>query len=358
MFEIIHSDEQDTFKYDTEYFPVIVLSYVLFMLIYRYLVPFVSMKYTKCYSRLALNQKIEWDLRATSTGFSVIVSFLCIYVLVFDNGLASSPLYYDSCLVKTNISIVMGFTLFDLCIMVANYRFIGDVFTLIHHCISFFGYTQALGYSVMPYFANFRLVVEFSTPLVNMRWFFYICGYEKNSLHFFLNGILMTLAFFVVRIMSIPLFWFKVYTVLDSPVWLKMKYFRYVMIVTCLLLDIINIYWFNKLFKGAKLVWSANWQYYEKHHKTQQIEVVKSKILLVNNVICESTRQSLVAIVDSRRYISHVIPRNINFSKIIPFNNGATADDHHHSSHSSSYHTTTTTTTTAADNSGGNSKDT
>lgn len=159
----------------------------------------------------------------------------------------------------------------------------------------------------MPYFANFRLIVELSTPLVNMRWFFYAVGYDKYSLYFFINGIVMTLLFFIVRIAMIPLYWYKVYTVLESPHWMKMRNFRYVMICTCVLLDIINIYWFKKMFRGAVMVFQSNWQYYEKHHKTQQLELLssykcrlKNGFLFANNILCESTKLGLNKIFPSR----------------------------------------------------------
>ena len=99
----------------------------------------------------------------------------------------------------------MGYILHDMTIIILNYSIIGDAFTLAHHLATFFAYTHSLTYSVMPYFANFRLIVELSTPLVNMRWFFYAVGYDKYSLHFFINGICMTLLFFTVRIATIPL---------------------------------------------------------------------------------------------------------------------------------------------------------
>lgn len=166
----------------------------------------------------------------------------------------------------------------------------------------------------MPYFANFRLIVEFSTPLVNMRWFLYACGYSKDSVHFFLNGISMTMVFFLARIMTIPVYWFKVYSVLDSPLWTKLKYFRHLMVVTCFFLDIINVYWFKKMFKGALVVWSANWQYYEKYHKTQQIEKLKSK--LVNNFVYQSTLSGLNLVANPGRYIGIGFMERLSLAKI------------------------------------------
>jgi len=306
MFQVIREFPFE-FPYNYDYLPIIILSYIGFMFVYTVVAPKLSKKISTSYSNLNSAQKLEWNVRFTSTIFSIVVSIVCIYVLVVDHAIALSPLIYDSPLVKTNLAIVMGYIISDMTIIIANYRVIGDAFTLAHHIATVFGYAHSLTYSVMPYFANFRLIVELSTPLVNMRWFFYAAGYNKYSLCFFINGIVMTLLFFTVRIAIIPLYWYKVYTVLESPLWIKMRHFRYVMIFTCVLLDIINIYWFKKMFRGAVMVFQSNWQYYEKHHKTQQIETIlfyrnqlMNAILSANNLVCESTKQGLNKINPSR----------------------------------------------------------
>ena len=72
----------------------------------------------------------------------------------------------------------------------------------------------------------------------------------------------MTIIFFVARIVIIPVYWFKVYYILIRPldtstiddIEIAMNKYLYIMIVTCIVLDIINIYWFIKIFKGAILV--------------------------------------------------------------------------------------------------------
>jgi len=278
------------FEYDSDYLTITAYSYAFFLVVFRVLAPYFSAKLTKSYDRLTCNQKVEWNSRVTSTLFSSFVSFTCLYILFIDDALSTSPVIYDSTIVKTNIAVVIGYVLADMTIILVNYRAIGDIFTVFHHCLSLFGYINALNYSAMPYFANFRLMVELSTPLVNMRWFLYACGYPKDSLHFFVNGITMTLVFFVVRILSIPIYWYKCYTILDTPQWFKLRNLRQAMVITCLALDIINIYWFRKMYRGALIVWSANWSYYEKHHKPQQLEKLhsyqqslKSKTLLAVN---------------------------------------------------------------------------
>jgi len=102
-------------------------------------------------------------------------------------------------------------------------------------------------------------------------------------------------------------YWYKVYSVLDSPLWTKMRNFRYVMIFTCILLDIINIYWFKKMFRGAVLVVQSNWEYYEKHHKNQQLEMLasyknqfKNSILLANEIVYRTTKSGLSKINPSK----------------------------------------------------------
>jgi len=123
-----------------DYLPVVVLSYITFMFIYTFVSPTLGNLFSSTYPGLKHSSKIEWDNRFTSTVFSVVVSAVSLYVLVVDKAIQLSPL-----------------------------KIIGDVFTLLHHSFSVVGYGYALTYSVMPYFANFRLICELSTPLVNMR---------------------------------------------------------------------------------------------------------------------------------------------------------------------------------------------
>uniref|UniRef100_A0A0E9V1N3 TLC domain-containing protein n=1 Tax=Anguilla anguilla TaxID=7936 RepID=A0A0E9V1N3_ANGAN len=48
---------------------------------------------------------------------------------------------------------------------------------------------------MLPYFANFRLLAEFSTPCVNQRWFFEVLGYPKSSKPNIANGVMMAANF-------------------------------------------------------------------------------------------------------------------------------------------------------------------
>lgn len=269
-----------------EYLPIVCLSYVSFMFIYFVLSPTISKLTSKTYTTLKPNHIIEWNNRFTSTSFSVIVSIISLYILTVDHAIALSPLIYNSNLVQTNIAIVMGYILSDMTIVISNYKIIGDLFTLLHHCFSVVGYGYALTYSVMPYFANFRLICELSTPLVNMRWFLYAAGHNKKSVYFFLNGMTMTLMFFIVRIAIIPVYWYKVFSVIDSQLWLQMKHLRYIMIVTCVILDIINLFWFKKMLRGAIIVLREyyNEKYIQSDLISSQGNSVEEEINILKNM--------------------------------------------------------------------------
>jgi hypothetical protein len=82
------------------------------------------------------------------------------------------------------------------------------------------------------------------------------CGYDKDSPMFCINGIVMTVVFFFARISIIPIFWYNVYSIYKSELWIENINFISSMSFICVLLDIINIFWFSKLLKGASLILS------------------------------------------------------------------------------------------------------
>lgn len=87
--------------------------------------------------------------------------------------------------------------------------------------------------------------------LVRFSWFLDVLKFPKTSKAFVLNGLLMTVIFFVVRIAAMPIYWWKVYTVAVTSLWSHMGHFRYVLIYVCLILDVINLKWFSKMVRGC-----------------------------------------------------------------------------------------------------------
>ena len=85
---------QFEFPYNYDYLSLIVLNYFGFMFVYLMISPKLSSKFTKSFDKLTNAQKIEWNVRFTSTVFSLIVSTICIYILIVDHAITLSPLMY------------------------------------------------------------------------------------------------------------------------------------------------------------------------------------------------------------------------------------------------------------------------
>ena len=83
------------------------------------------------------------------------------------------------------------------------------------------------------------------------RWFLTQLGYEKSSAMFVSNGVAMAVTFFLVRIAVMPSYWHRVYSVYNTPGFSRLGYIQLCLIIPCVILDIINIYWFYKICAGA-----------------------------------------------------------------------------------------------------------
>ena len=87
---------------------------------------------------------------------------------------------------------------------------------------------------------------------LNFRWHLVAVGCEKSSSLFIGNAVAMTVIFFACRILAIPPYWYKVYTIYGTEAYLRLGRIQYVLIGSCLVLDTLNLYWFCKIFLGAK----------------------------------------------------------------------------------------------------------
>ena len=76
--------------------------------------------------------------------------------------------------------------------------------------------------------------------------------YPKDSTIFMLNGLTLSLTYFMVRIVTIPPYWIKVYSIYGTEPCIRLGRIWYVLLSSCIILDLINIYWFSKVCRGAK----------------------------------------------------------------------------------------------------------
>ena len=73
-----------------------------------------------------------------------------------------------------------------------------------------------------------------------------------------MNGVAMGVVFFMARIACIPPYWNKVYSIFGTEPCILLGRMWYVLISSCVLLDLINLYWFYKIFQGVRKLLRTN----------------------------------------------------------------------------------------------------
>jgi hypothetical protein len=68
-----------------------------------------------------------------------------------------------------------------LMVVFCNWNHIGDIVFVLHHSLTISAYYLVVFYGGMVWFANFRLLAEFSTPFVNQRWFLDVLGLKASK---------------------------------------------------------------------------------------------------------------------------------------------------------------------------------
>lgn len=230
----------------------VLASLCVFQLLFHFLSCWLSAKVSPGFSCLGPSKKIEWNSRVVSTCHSVVVGALSLSVSLFDEDTIQDPLWGDSLLAKVNVAIASGYLISDLLVIVLHWDVLGDKFFVIHHCASLFAFFLVLRDGVLQYIANFRLLAELSSPCVNQRWFLEALQYSKLSAANVLNGLLMTLSFFVVRILPIPSFYGFMVSTVGTEAYARLGLLTQCSWVTsCVVLDVMNVIWMVKIAKGC-----------------------------------------------------------------------------------------------------------
>uniref|UniRef100_A0A671S3J9 TLC domain-containing protein n=1 Tax=Sinocyclocheilus anshuiensis TaxID=1608454 RepID=A0A671S3J9_9TELE len=204
--------------------------------------PWVSEKLCKGFLRLSPTQRTEWNSRAVSTVHALVVGLFCLYIYIFDEPIQKDPVWGDATLVKLNVAVTSGYLISDLQ----------------GYCVLFFVLLQSQG--ILPYFANFRLLSEFSTPFVNQRWFFYMLGYHKLSKPSLVNGVAMAFTFFLVRIAVIPGYYSHMYSVFGTDHFYRLPLGgRSAWVISSVSLDVMNIMWMRRIIRGCLKVLRSAW---------------------------------------------------------------------------------------------------
>ncbi|KAM6905494.1 TLC domain-containing protein 4-B [Xenentodon cancila] len=237
---------------ETRELTVVAGSFVGFQLLFSVASPRVSSAIAPGYRGLPLTKLTEWNSRLVSTVHALIVGLFCLYILWFDDAVNADPVWGDPNIVKLNVAITSGYLLYDLVLLACNWRTMGDSFFVCHHLAALYAYGYVLTRGVLPYFANFRLISELSTPFVNQRWFFEALKYPRSHRLVVLNGVAMAVVFFLVRIAVMPSYWVSVFATFGTPDFERLGLGPQVAWITsCIALDILNTIWMYKIARGC-----------------------------------------------------------------------------------------------------------
>ncbi|XP_030062249.1 TLC domain-containing protein 4 [Microcaecilia unicolor] len=229
-----------------------VTSFATFQLLFHFVSSWLSKHLTPGFNKLNARQKIEWNSRIVSTFHALLVGSFCLYILWFDDAVNADPIWGNPFLVKINVAITSGYLISDLLIMIWYWKAIGDRYFVTHHVAALYAYYYVLSEGLLPYFGNFRLLAEFSTPFVNQRWFLETLGYPKSSAANMLNGIMMTIMFFVVRIAVIPTYYGRTVSAFGTEAFYRLGLGpQCAWIISSVLLDVMNLIWMLKIAKGC-----------------------------------------------------------------------------------------------------------
>ncbi|NWX20967.1 TM56B protein, partial [Aegotheles bennettii] len=231
---------------------VAVASFTVFQLLFHILSSWVSTRISPGFNNLSQKRKIEWNSRTVSTFHALVVGGFCLYILLYDDAVNADHLWGDPSIVKLNVAITTGYLISDLLLIIYYWKAIGDKFFVIHHLTALYAFYFVLSKGLLAYFGNFRLLAEFSTPFVNQRWFFEVLGYPKSSVVNIINGVLMTVVFFVVRIAVMPIYYSHVISSFGMEGFQRLGFAaQSTWIISSVILDVMNVIWMVKIAKGC-----------------------------------------------------------------------------------------------------------
>ncbi|XP_043918105.1 TLC domain-containing protein 4-B-like [Protopterus annectens] len=231
---------------------ITIASFAVFQFLFHFGSSWLSAIISLGFRSLGKEQKIEWNSRVASTVHALLAGVFGLYIFCFDYAVNADPVWGDATLVRINVAITAGYLISDLQLILWYWKIIGDVYFIMHHVAVLYAYYYVLSQGLLPYFANFRLLAEFSTPCVNQRWFFEVLGYSKSSKLNIINGLTMTIMFFLVRIAVMPVYYNQMVSTFGTEGFNRIgRGPQCVWIICSVSLDILNIMWMVKIARGC-----------------------------------------------------------------------------------------------------------
>ncbi|XP_022982442.1 transmembrane protein 56-like [Cucurbita maxima] len=214
----------------------------------------ISGVYFKSYSNLSRIQRMEWNNRAMSTLHAIFITAASLYV-VFLSDLYSDRYFgfitFRSSTISTFcLGVSVGYFITDLGMISWFYPSLGGMEYVIHHLLSLVAVAYAMLTGEGQLYTFMVLISETTTPGINLRWYLDTAGMKKSKAYL-INGVVIFFAWLVARILLFMYMFYHVYLHLNQV--LQMHAFGQLLVfVVPLVLSVMNLMWFAKIFRGLK----------------------------------------------------------------------------------------------------------
>lgn len=215
----------------------------------------ISSVHFKSYSSLSKSQRTEWNNRAMSTVHAIFITVMSLYFVFWsdlysDDQLAGLVTLESSPLSTFVLGVSVGYFLTDLGMIFWFYPDLGGLEYVVHHLLSIVSLAYAMLTGDVQLYTYMVLISETTTPGINLRWYLDTVG-MKRSRAYVINGVVIFLSWLVARILLFIYLFYHVYLHYDQVRQIH-SFGLFLVIVVPLVLAVMNLMWFAKIFKGLK----------------------------------------------------------------------------------------------------------
>lgn len=231
--------------------PAVLVSLVITLLCGYVFSPFLANLIISKEKLQSLGQKRVYIHTFLGSTLHAVIAFSYNTFLLAQGDLGKDKLFTMTSSGITSLHITMGYILGDTLICILDPYLRTVISNFIHHFAMLAGMAMCLHYELFLFFVVYRFLSELSTPFVNWRALAYEFG-DKKGKWYIVASLSMMVSFFLCRIMVIPWHSYALFSVIFSPQAAVVPwYLKVYMEVNFVAFDILNIFWFYKIIRGA-----------------------------------------------------------------------------------------------------------
>ncbi len=233
--------------------PATITSFLLAIILPKLLSPLACGIFEPRTKDISLKMYTHFHTLLSSTIHAIVVVALSVYIIL-SGTLGTNLIFSKSPLGFILMQISVGYFAGDFVVCLLDPYLRSDSSSLLHHITGLMSILFSLyKQGIFMFFVIYRMTSEVSTPSVNLRWYHYQLG-NKDSFWYAFASLSMMVLFFFSRIILIPYHWYYlIQTLLDPQCSVIVALGWQIWIISGFaVFDILNLYWFSKMVKGAR----------------------------------------------------------------------------------------------------------